>query len=155
MNLNGKIVTVFGGSGFLGTYVVRELAESGYTVKIVCRNPDNSKALKTAGYVGQIVPVKGNITDYDKLPELVRGSYAVVNLVGILYESGKQKFDKLHAEAPGKLAEAAKISGVEKFVHVSAIIDAESKSLYANSKLQGEISSICSRRCRAFRHSCP
>ncbi len=138
MNLNGKIVTIFGGSGFLGTYVVRELAERGYTVKIICRNPDDSKALKTAGFVGQVVIIKGNISNYEKLPELVRGSYAVVNLVGVLYESGKQKFAKLHAEAPGKLAEAAKIAGVEKFVHVSAIVDAQSKSNYAKTKLEGE-----------------
>lgn len=138
MNLNGKIVTVFGGSGFLGTYVVRALAEAGYTIKIISRNPEYSKALKTAGFVGQVVPLSGNILDYDRLPEYVRGSYAVINLVGILAESGNQKFKKLQEEAPGKLAEAAKKTGVEKFVHVSALVDPESKAEYAKSKIQGE-----------------
>ena len=138
MNLNGKIVTIFGGSGFLGTYVVRELAKLGYTIRIICRNPDASKALKTAGYVGQVVVVKGDITDYERLPEMLRGSYAVVNLVGILYESGKRRFSAIHAEAPGRLAEVAHAQGIKKFVHVSALVDIESKAEYAKSKLEGE-----------------
>lgn len=137
-NLNGKVVTVFGGSGFLGKYVVKELAQAGYTVKIVSREPEDSKGTKVSGFVGQVVPVKGNITDFDNLEDMIKGSHAVINLVGILYESGRQRFELLHAQAPEKLAQAAAKLGIEKFVHVSAIVHEESFSKYARSKINGE-----------------
>ncbi len=138
MILNGKIVTVFGGSGFIGKYVVRELALAGYTIKVVSRNPEDAKVLRPEGFVGQIVPVKGNLRDSERLAELVEGSYAVVNLVGVLYQSGRQKFDALHAQGAERLAKAAKEMDVKKFVHISAIVDPESKSKYAKSKINGE-----------------
>jgi len=137
-NLNGKIVTVFGGSGFVGRYIVKNLAEAGYTVRIISRSAEDAKPLKSCGFVGQVVHVRGNITDYDKLSGFIKNSYAVVNCVGILYECKKQRFDAIHAQAPEKLAKAAKSAGVAKFVHISAIVSADSKSKYARSKIKGE-----------------
>jgi NADH dehydrogenase len=136
--MKDKVVTVFGGTGFLGKYVVRDLALAGYTVKVVSRHADIVKNLKLAGFVGQIVPVKGDITNFAELPKLVEGSYAVVNLVGILFEKGRRKFTLTHSEAPAELAKASKKAGVKQFVHVSSLVDAESKSKYAQSKIAGE-----------------
>ncbi len=136
--MKNKIVTIFGGTGFIGRYVVNALAHEGYSIRVVTRNPERAKDLRTAGFVGQVVPVTGNIRNTELLPELVKNSYAVVNLVGVLFESGKQKFSKLHTVAAGKLAEAAKEAGVERFVHISAIVDQESPSRYAQTKLAGE-----------------
>jgi NADH dehydrogenase len=136
--MKDKIVTVFGASGFLGRYVVEELAQAGYTIRAVARNIEHCKDLRTSGAVGQIVPVKGNILDYSSFAELIKNSYAVVNLVGILAECGKQSFDALHAQMPEKLAVEAKHQGVEKFVHISAIVNEHSKAKYARSKIHGE-----------------
>jgi len=136
--MKDKIVTVFGASGFLGRYVVEELAQAGYTIRAVARNIEHCKDLRTSGFVGQIVPVKGDLLDYNSYGDLIKNSYAVVNLVGVLKECGKQGFDALHARMPEKLAVEAKRQGVEKFIHVSAIVSGESKSKYAKSKIHGE-----------------
>jgi NADH dehydrogenase len=133
-----KIVTVFGASGFLGRYVVEELAHAGYRVKAIARNIEHCKSLRTYGFVGQVVPIKGNALNYDTLPELIKNSYAVINMVGILDECGKQKFNIIHAQMPEKLALEAKNQGVEKFVHISAIVNEGSESKYARSKIHGE-----------------
>lgn len=138
MILNQDVVTIFGGSGFIGKYVVRELAMAGYRIRVVGRSPELAKDLRPYGYVGQIVAVKGDIRNSEELPALIKGSYAVINLVGILRESGKQRFDAIHAQAPERLAKAAKEAGIPKFVHMSAMVDPESKSRYAKSKLNGE-----------------
>lgn len=136
--MKDKIVTVFGASGFLGRYVVEELAQAGYTIRAVARNIEHCKDLRTSGAVGQIVPVKGNILDYNNFPDLIKNSYAVVNLVGIMHKKGKQNFDSIHARMPEKLAIEAKHAGVEKFIHMSAIVCEQSKSKYARSKINGE-----------------
>ncbi len=134
-----KTVTVIGGAGFLGKYVVRQLARTGYRVLVVCRKPAAAAALKTAGDVGQVIPVRGNVRDIDSLKPALVQSDAVVNLTGILYESGKQKFTTIHAQAPEKLAQMAASFGIKHFVHVSALgVDKATGSKYARSKVLGE-----------------
>ncbi len=134
-----KTVTVIGGAGFLGTYVVRQLARSGWRVLVASRNPAAAAQLKPAGDVGQIVPFRCNIRDISSLQQAFAQSDAVVNLAGILFESGKQTFTAIHAQAPEKLAQLAASSGINKFVHVSALgVDKATGSKYARTKMLGE-----------------
>lgn len=134
-------VTVFGGSGFVGRHVVRELAKAGSSVRVAVRRPDRALFLKTMGDVGQITPVAANVRDDASVTAAVMGSDAVVNLVGVLYETGRQTFDAVHHQGAGRIARAAKAAGVERLVHVSAIgVDSEAGSDYARSKAAGETS---------------
>ena len=134
-----RIVTIVGGTGFLGRYVVRLLAADGYTIRVISRNPATAARLKTAGDVGQIVLMRGNLADPDSLAGKLDYSYAVINLVGIFFESGKQSFTALHAQGAEKLAQMAKEAGAKHFVQVSALgIDQAKGSAYARSKLLGE-----------------
>lgn len=138
-HMTQKIITILGGTGFVGRYVVKHLADKGYTLRIVARNPDAALHLKTAGNVGQIVLVKGNIARPDTLSPLLTGSYAVINLVGILFESGKQNFAALHAQGAEKLALAAKSKGVKRFIQMSSLgVDRAIASHYARTKALGE-----------------
>ena len=133
------LVTVFGGSGFIGRYVVRNLARAGWQVRVAVRRPDEALFLKTAGDVGQVTPVAANIRDDASVNAACVGADAVVNLVGILYEGGRQKFDAVQAEGAGRVARAAKVAGAKRFVQISAIgADANSDSAYARSKAAGE-----------------
>jgi NADH dehydrogenase len=135
------IITIIGGTGFLGRYVVRQLAKAGYTVRVISRNPNapDAQALKTSGDVGQIVLTGGNLADPQSLTGKIEGSHAVINLVGILYESGSQRFARLHAQGAEKLAQMAKNAGVKRFIHVSSLgVDKAHGSSYANSKMLGE-----------------
>jgi len=135
----GRLVTVFGGSGFVGRYVVRALARDGWRVRVACRRPDLAFHLQPLGGVGQITPVQANLRDPDSVAAAVRGAQAVVNLVGILAEGGAQKFATIQSAGAKAVAEAAKAAGVTNFVQVSAIgADAESTSAYARSKAEGE-----------------
>jgi uncharacterized protein YbjT (DUF2867 family) len=136
----GRRVTVFGGSGFIGRHVVGRLARQGWVVRACVRDPVAAAFLKPMGNVGQVVPMRTSLADDDAaLAAAVQGSDAVVNLVGILAESGTQTFDKLQAEGPARLARAAKAAGVASFVQVSALgADAGSKSKYARTKAAGE-----------------
>ena len=137
--IKSDIVTVFGGSGFVGRYVVGALAKRGYRVRPAVRRPDLAGHLQPLGAVGQIHAVQANIRDRESIERAVAGASAVVNLVGILYQSGKQKFDIVQADAPGWIADAAKAAGAERMVQVSAIgADEGSPSLYAQSKAGGE-----------------
>ncbi|MBN8532182.1 MAG: complex I NDUFA9 subunit family protein [Alphaproteobacteria bacterium] len=132
-------ITVFGGSGFLGHYVVRELAEAGHTVTIACRDPEGAKDLRTAGAVGQVVPVYANLRKPEDIKRTIANSHAVVNLVGVLYSRGKQRFSALHAQGAEKLAQAAKEAGVQRLIHISALgVDKATRSTYARTKLAGE-----------------
>ena len=134
-----KIVTVIGGTGFVGRYAVQALARAGYQVRVVARSPQKYAELKTFGDVGQISLIKGNVNDMASVAPALKGAFAVVNLVGILYENRKQRFSAIHSVAAEKLAIAAKEAGVEKFVHISALgIEHEFGSSYARSKLLGE-----------------
>jgi uncharacterized protein YbjT (DUF2867 family) len=134
-----KRITIIGGTGFLGSYVVKLLAERGYQIGIIARDAETNFHIKTAGDVGQIKLISGDITKPESLQGKLAGSYAVINLAGILFEKGRQKFDAVQAEGAGKLAALAKQAGVERFVHVSAIgADSASPSRYARSKAAGE-----------------
>lgn len=133
-----KLVTIVGGTGFVGRYIVRLLAQQGYTIRVICRNPDAALHLKTAGSVGQIVLTGGNLSDPDSLFGKLDGSYAVINLVGVLFEAGRQNFT-LHAQGAEKLAKMAKNADVKRLIHMSALgIDKAKGSQYARTKLLGE-----------------
>lgn len=135
----GSLVTVFGGSGFLGRHIVHALARRGYRVRVAVRRPNDALFLRPMGVVGQVEPVQANIRDDASVRAAVAGADAVVNLVGILHESGRQTFKAVQDEGAARLANAARDAGVTSFLHVSAIgADANSKSDYARSKAAGE-----------------
>lgn len=136
----GALVTVFGGSGFLGQHVVQALGRRGYRVRVAVRRPNEALFLKTSGAaVGQIEPVQANIRDERSVRAAVEGASAVVNLVGILSESGPQRFETVQAMGTGRVARAAKAAGVPILIHVSALgAGAESPSVYARTKALGE-----------------
>lgn len=134
-----RIVTIIGGTGFVGRYVVKRLAAAGYTLRVISRHPDNALHLKTSGSVGQVVLMAGDITDPASLAGKIEDSYAVVNLAGVLFEAGSQNFAALHTHGTEKLAQMAKTAGVPRFIHVSALgVDKASGSKYARSKMLGE-----------------
>jgi NADH dehydrogenase len=138
-SMEQKIITIIGGTGFLGRYVVQELAKAGYRLRVVSRHPERASDLKVFGDVGQIALINGNINKPDSLKHALAGAYGVVNLVGVLFESGKQNFSAIHAIAAEKLAIAAREASVSRFVHISALgVEHEFGSAYARSKLIGE-----------------
>ena len=132
------LVTVFGGSGFLGRHVVRALAKRGYRIRVAVRQPELAGHLQPMGQVGQIHAVQANLRYPDSVSAAVRDADAVINLVGILFERGRQRFDAVMATGAQTVAQAAK--AVEApLVHVSAIgADQDSPSRYARAKAQGE-----------------
>ena len=135
----GRLVTVFGGSGFVGRHVVRALARRGWRIRVAVRRPDLAFHLQPLGTVGQIHAVQANVRYPASVAEAVRGSDAVVNLVGILREKGRQRFDAVHSFGARAVAKAAKEAGAAAFVHMSAIgADPRSRSAYARSKALGE-----------------
>lgn len=137
--MDDKIITIVGGTGFVGRYVVSELAKAGYRIRVISRNPDAALHLKTAGDVGQISLISGNLAHPESIGSKLIGSYGVVNLVGILFESGRQQFTALHAQGAEKLASMAKAAGAERFIHLSALgVDKAAGSEYARSKMLGE-----------------
>ncbi|MEM8838700.1 MAG: complex I NDUFA9 subunit family protein [Pseudomonadota bacterium] len=134
-----NLVTVFGGSGFVGRHVVKALANRGYRVRVACRRPDLAGFLRPLGTVGQIQPVQANLRYPDSVARVIDGADAVINLVGILFETGRQKFSSIQAEGARAVARAAKEEGVERFVQVSAIgADAASDIAYQRSKGEAE-----------------
>lgn len=136
--VRSELVTVFGGSGFIGRHVVRSLARRGYRVRAAVRRPDLAGFLQPLGAVGQIHAAQANVRDRASIDRAVAGADAVVNLVGILHESGRQTFDAIQAFGPGAVAAAAKAAGASRMVQVSAIADPDSGSRYARSKVAGE-----------------
>ena len=134
-----RLVTVFGGSGFVGRHVVGALARDGWRVRVACRRPDLAFFLQPLGGPGQVMPVQANLRDAASVAATLRDADAAVNLVGILAEGGKQKFAAIHAEGARAVAQAVKAAGISNFVHISAIgADAGSASAYARTKAQGE-----------------
>ncbi len=134
-----KLVTVFGGSGFLGRHVVRALAARGWRVRVAVRRPDLAGHLQPLGGVGQIHAVQANLRYPESVAAAVAGCDAVVNLVGLLYESGRQTFDAVHVFGARAVAEAAAEAGVSSLVHMSSIgTAADSEAEYAASKAAGE-----------------
>jgi NADH dehydrogenase len=133
------LVTVFGGSGFVGRYAVRALAKQGWRIRVAVREPHLAPELKVMGDVGQVELVQANVRHEASVRAALVGAQACVNLVGVLYESGRQTFDAVHATAPGLVAEAAAAAGATKFVQVSAIgADADGSAGYARTKAAGE-----------------
>ncbi len=133
------IVTVFGGSGFVGRYVVQRLARDGWTIRVAVRHPARAKFLKPLGDIGQITPLCVPLQDPAAVATSLAGADAAINLVGILFEAGRQRFQKVQAEGAGGIARAAATAGVKSLVHVSSIgADPESASAYARSKGAGE-----------------
>lgn len=136
--MNTNLVTIFGGSGFLGRHTVRALARAGWRIKVATRHPNSAFFLRPLGSVGQIDFVKCDVGDADSVARAVKGANAVVNLTGILFEKG-QSFEEVHAEGAANVAKAAAEAGVASLVHVSAIgADTGSDAHYAVSKAEGE-----------------
>ncbi len=134
------LVTVFGGSGFVGGQVVHALARRGWRVRAACRRPDRAWKLMTSGGVGQIQAVRCDATRDDDVASAVSGADTVVNLIGILYESGARTFHAMHVDASRRIAEASAAAGVERLVQMSAIgASPESESDYALSKAAAEM----------------
>lgn len=139
MPIKQQVITVVGGTGFLGRYVVRELAKAGYTVRTISRRPESGLHLKTAGHIGQVVLQQGDITRPETLAGKLDGSYAVVNLVGTLYERGRQNFAAVHSQGAERLAKEAAKAGAKRFIQISAIgVDKSQNAKYARTKANGE-----------------
>jgi NADH dehydrogenase len=135
----GRLVTVFGGSGFVGRHAVRALARDGWRVRAAVRRPDLAGHLQPMGAVGQIHAVQANVRYPDSVRRAVEGAHAVVNLVAILARSGRQTFEAVHVAGAKAVAGAAREAGAEAFVHVSALgADKAARSSYARTKAAGE-----------------
>ena len=133
-------VTIFGGTGFLGRYIVNRLSKLGYIINIVTRTPNEAIYLKTSGNVGQVKLTEGSFSNLNNFTSLFKTSDIIINCVGILNEEGDQTFKKLHSDIPEKLAILAKKSGVKKFIHISSIgANPNSDSKYSKSKGIAEV----------------
>jgi NADH dehydrogenase len=138
-NPSGRLAVVFGGGGFLGRHVVRALTKRGWRVRVACRRPDLTGHLQPLGRVGQIQAVQANLRYPASVKAVLQGADAVVNLVGILTQGGRQRFEAVHAFGARIVAREAREAGVQALVHVSAIgADAQSPSLYSRTKAAGE-----------------
>ncbi|HVZ09874.1 complex I NDUFA9 subunit family protein [Rhodopila sp.] len=134
-----KVATVFGGSGFIGRYVVKRLAQRGYVVRVAVRDPERALFLKPAGAVGQIVPLFAPVTNKAAVQRAVADADVVVNCVGILAETGGRTFAGVHTDGAGSIAAESAAAGVRRLVHLSAIgADPNARSRYAATKGQGE-----------------
>ena len=137
--MRSKVVTVFGGSGFIGRYVVQRLAEQGAIIRVPSRRPERALFLKPLGDVGQINPEPWNPSAEGEVERLLVGTDAAISLIGILFESRGGDFDRLQGSLPGEIGAAATRQGVERVVHVSAIgADAASPAAYGRTKAAGE-----------------
>jgi len=136
---NNQLVTVFGGSGFVGTQVVQMLLQRGYRIRVAVRRPDLAGHLRPLGDVGQILPVQANLRDAESVAHAVRGAAIVINLVGIGFERGKQRLDAIHVEGARRVAEAAAAAGATRLIHMSVLgADPQSASAVARSRAAGE-----------------
>lgn len=134
-----KLVTIYGGSGFVGRYIARRMAKDGWRVRVAVRRPNEAIFVKPYGVVGQVEPIFCNIRDDASVEAALKGADAVVNCVGILAESGKNTFDAIQAEGAGRIARIAAANGIDTMVHVSAIgADAKGDSVYQRTKAKGE-----------------
>ena len=134
-----KIVTIIGGSGFVGRHAARALAKRGYRVRVACRRPDLAGHVQPLGTPGQIMPVQANVRYPASLAAACEGAFVVINLPGVLANRGAQSFEAVHVFGADASAKAAKASGAKVFIQMSALgADANSLSEYARSKAQGE-----------------
>jgi uncharacterized protein YbjT (DUF2867 family) len=139
MSTKSPLVTIIGGSGFVGRYVAQRMARRGWRVRVACRRPNEAMYVKPYGTVGQVEPVQCNIRDEASIRAVIRGADAVINCVGLLYNSGRNTFDACQAEGAGRVARIAAEEGAARLVHLSAIgADAGSSSVYARTKAAGE-----------------
>jgi uncharacterized protein YbjT (DUF2867 family) len=134
-----NLVTVFGGSGFVGTQAVRYLAKAGWRVRVAVRNPGLAYKMRLLGDVGQIDVAQANVRDTASIQRALAGASASLNLVALLHESGRQRFQSVHVMGARNIAEAARAEGVSRVVQVSALgADPDSDSKYARTKAEGE-----------------
>jgi NADH dehydrogenase len=134
-----QLVTIYGGSGFVGRYVARRMAKAGWRVRVAVRRPNEAMFVKPYGAVGQVEPVFCNIRDDDSVRSAMQGADAVVNCVGILAESGKQSFEAVQAEGAERIARISAEQGMSRMVHVSALgSDIDALSDYGQTKAKGE-----------------
>jgi uncharacterized protein YbjT (DUF2867 family) len=134
-----KLVTIYGGSGFVGRYIARRMAKEGWRVRVAVRRPNEAMFVRTYGVVGQVEPVFCNIRDDDSVRLVMKGADAVVNCVGTFDKGGKNNFEAVQDKGAARIARIAAEEGVGALVHLSAIgADAESASLYARTKAAGE-----------------
>ena len=138
--MRNRLITIFGGTGFIGRYVVRRLAAQHARIRVVSRDWGvHGRDLQPMGAVGQIVGGPLDLRNQDALAETFAGNHAVINLIGILYETRRQQFAEVQAALPGRIARAARAAGVQRLVQISAIgADPGSSSAYARSKAEGE-----------------
>ncbi|MCU9839662.1 complex I NDUFA9 subunit family protein [Ruegeria sp. WL0004] len=134
-----KLVTIYGGSGFVGRYIARRMAKEGWRVRVAVRRPNEAMHVRPYGAVGQVEPVLCNVRDDQSVAQAMRGADAVINCVGVLNDLGKNGFEAVQAEGAERIARLSAEQGVARVVHVSAIgADADSDSAYARSKAEGE-----------------
>jgi NADH dehydrogenase len=133
------VITIFGGSGFVGRHVVRRLAKQGWIIRVAVRDPEAAKFLRPLGDVGQITPLAVPLQNAEAVAAAVNGADAVINAVGLLYERGRQTFEAVHVEGARAIAQAAAAAGVGSMVQVSAIgASVTAEADYARSKGYGE-----------------
>lgn len=133
------IVTIFGGSGFVGRYIAQRMARRGWRVRVAVRRPNDALFVRTYGVVGQVAPVQANIRDDASCARAIDGASAVIYCVGVLFSSGRNTFEAVQAEGPARVARLAAEAGVERLCLISAIgADADSPSAYARTKAEGE-----------------
>ncbi len=139
MDSSKTLVTIFGGSGFVGTQVVQALARRGYRIRVAVRRPDLAGHVRPLGTVGQVMPIQANVRNLASVERAVGGASIVINLVAIGYEAGRQRFRAVNTMGARHIAQAAKAAGAERLIHMSALgADAQSPSGYARSKALGE-----------------
>jgi NADH dehydrogenase len=141
--MKNPICTILGGGGFIGKYLVRNLTKKNYRCIISTRNAFQKGYLKTQATPGSIELIDWNSNNFDKIKESINNSDVVINLIGILYETRKQKFINIHADIPDAVSKICAKADVKKFIQVSAIgANENSKSLYQRSKFQGEVKAL-------------
>ncbi|HEY0435381.1 MAG TPA: NAD(P)H-binding protein, partial [Phenylobacterium sp.] len=134
-----NLVTVFGGSGFVGKPAVRQLAKAGWRIRVAVRNPAQAYAMRLQGDVGQIDIVQANVRNAPSVLRALEGATAAVNLVAVARETGRQGFQAVHVMGAQTVAEQSRAAGVARLVQVSALgADAQSPSKYARTKAEGE-----------------
>jgi uncharacterized protein YbjT (DUF2867 family) len=134
-----RVATVFGGSGFIGRYVVKRLAHQGYIVRVAVRDPEAALFLKPMGAVGQVVPLYASVMNEGTVHRAIAGAEVVVNLVGALFEDRAASFQAVHTEGAERIARIAAATGVSRLVHISAIgADPDSPARYGSTKGKAE-----------------
>ncbi|MEH6404392.1 MAG: complex I NDUFA9 subunit family protein [Sneathiella sp.] len=141
--MSAGLITIVGGSGFIGRHLVSRLAAKGYQIRLAVRDTEKAKLLITQGNVGQIAGMQTNIRNQASVERAVAGADVVINLVGLLYQSGAQKFEAVHLDGAASVAKAAKAAGAKQLIHMSALgADGESVSSYSRTKAGGERAAV-------------